>query len=91
MYTDVFGKPLKKEDVAIAVQAVAMHGTVSAIALNRATRLGIGKCVNILRLLEQAKVVSPAENGQRKVILKGFGNHAGALNAALRQLKKGRK
>lgn len=90
-FTDVFGKPLKKDDVAMAVQAVVMNRTISAITLNRASRLGITKCVAILKLLEQAQVVSPAVDGERRVIARGFINHAGALNAALRQLKKSRK
>lgn len=90
-FTDVFGKPLKKEDVAMAVQAVVMNGTINAVTLNRATKLGIGKSANILKLLEQARVVSPAHDGQRMVILRGFNNHASALNAANRQLKKSRR
>lgn len=87
-YTDVFGKPLKKEDVALAVQATVMHSTINAMLLNRSTRLGIIKSANILRLLETAKVVSASNDGNRTVLLK---NHAGALNATFRQLKKGRR
>lgn len=90
LYRDVFGNPLKKDDVAMAVQAIVMNPTITAISLHRATRLGIGKSANILRLLEQAKVVTAAEDGTRQVILKGFNNHSAAINAAFRQLKKGR-
>jgi len=87
-YTDVFGKPLKKNDVALAVQATVNYTTINAMALNRSTRLGIIKSANILRLLENANVVSASKDGNRSVTLR---NHASALNAALRQLKKGRR
>ncbi len=87
-HTDVFGKPLKKEDVALAVQATVMHSQITTILLNRHTRLGIIKSANILRLLEQAKVVSAPKDGNRTVLIR---NQAGALNAALRQINKGRR
>ncbi len=87
-YTDVFGKPLKKDEVALAVQATVQYSIINTMALNRSTRLGIIKSANILRLLESAKVVSAAKDGNRTVTLR---NHAGALNAALRQLKKGKR
>ncbi len=90
-YTDAFGKPLNKDDVRLAVQATVMSSTVSTMSLNRSTRLGMVKVVNILRLLEAANIVSPAKDGKRQVIMRGFNNHAAAVNAALRQLKKGRK
>lgn len=90
-YTDALGKPLKKEDVQLAVQVIAMHSTISAMQLNRAARLGIAKSANILKLLQHANVVGPSENGTRNVIMRGYNSHSMALNAALRQLKKGKR
>lgn len=86
--TDIFNKPISKDDVRLAIQSIIVSGKASTILLNRHTRLGITKCTNILRLLQQAGVVTPAEKGERKVILK---DEVQAVNAALRQLKKGTK
>lgn len=91
-YRDLFGNPLAKQDVSMAVQAAVMTDKISAFTLSRATGLAVGKAGKILRLLEDAKVITPAvnEQGIYRVILKGFNNHAAAVNAAFRQLKKGR-
>lgn len=89
-YRDAFGNPLAKKDVTLAVQAAVMNDSLTTMRLSRSTGLGIGKAKRMLELLEQAKVISAPKDGERKVILKGFNNHAAAVNAALRQLKKGR-
>lgn len=85
-YRDVFGNNLTKKDVTMAVQAAVMTRRLSPISLHRATGLGIGKSNRIYQLLQDANVVGDDQT----VIFKGFNNHAGAVNAALRQLKKGR-
>lgn len=87
-YRDVFGNPLKKDDIRFAVQAMSNNKNTSPVMLNRLTRLGIGKANKILMLFQDAKVVTaPAADGKRVVLLKGDP----AINAALRQLRKGRK
>lgn len=88
MITSRFTKPITKDDLRLAVQSIIVSGGASVTQLNRHTRLGLIKCTNILRLLQKAGVVTAAANGKRSVILK---DEAQALNAALRQFKKGRK
>lgn len=88
MITSRFTKPITKDDLRLAVQSIIVSGGASVTQLNRHTRLGLIKCTNILRLLQKAGVVTAAVNGKRSVILK---DEAQALNAALRQFKKGRK
>lgn len=87
LYTDVMGNKLEKADVMFALQVMGAFKTVTPMALHRPTRWGIGKASNMLTLLSDAGVVTKKnEAGIRSVTLKG----AGAVNAALRQLKKGR-
>ena len=87
-YTDILGKPLAKSDVILAVRYVICRPTITPMLLHRSTHCGIGKSANLLRLLEDAKVLSSkADNGKRSVLLR---TEASALNAALRQLRKGK-
>lgn len=90
-YRDTFGNPLSKKDVSMAVQAAVMSDNISTVKLWRGAGLGIGKAKRILELLQQAKVISAPVDGEHKVILRGLSNYDAAVNAALRQLKKGRK
>ncbi len=87
-YRDVFGNLLSKKDVTLAVQTAVMNETITTMKLSRSTGLGMLKSKKIIQLLEQAKVLSAPKDGTRRVI---FNNEPAALNAALRQLKKGRK
>lgn len=87
-YRDIFKKPITKDDVELAVSIVVTTGKTSAFALNRYMQIGMSKVSRIIGLLEDAGVVSKRVNGERTLILK---NQAGATNAALRQLKKGKK
>lgn len=88
-YTDVMGNPLTVDDVRIAVQAVVKYAKVTPLELHRATRWGTGKASHVLTLLCDAGVISKLDKDRvRTVILR---NDDEALNAALRQLKKGRK
>lgn len=88
-YTDILGKPLEKSDIILAVRYSINRPTITPILLHRSIHCGIGKAANLLRLLEDAKVLSQKlENGKRSVILR---TEASALNAALRQLRKGKK
>lgn len=88
-YTDILGNKLNKSDVILAIQYSVARPTITPMLLHRSTHCGIGKAANLLRLLEDAKVLSEkADNGKRTVILR---TEASALNAALRQLRKGKK
>lgn len=81
--------PLTKYIVATATRAVVRSNKPQSLALMRSTRFGYGKCKLIIALLVDAGVITPTSKitGNRSVILK---NEAAAVNAALRQLKKGR-
>lgn len=88
-YTDIMGNKLTADEVRLAIRLILPHSDISPMALHRATRWGIGKASNMLTLLCHAGVVSKhADNRKRSVILK---QEDTAVNAALRQLKKGRK
>ena len=90
-YTDALHNPIITEDVQLAIQVILYRTdrSISPMGLNRSTRFGIGKASNILTLLCDAGVVSKKyPGGYRMVLLR---NQDQAINAALRQLKKGRK
>lgn len=88
-FTDITGKPLKAEDVAMACRVIAQTGIATPIQINRVAGLGIGRAGRILRLLETAGVVSSKdEDGKRTIILR---SEPMAINAALRALRKGNK
>lgn len=87
-YTDVMGNPLTVADVRIAVRAVIKYEKVSPLELHRATGWGTGKASHMLTLLCDAGAISKlAKDRSRSVLLR---NEDEALNATLRQLKKGR-
>ncbi len=83
-YRDVFGNPLTKVDVKSVTQFVVATGQCSPTLLVRQYKFGYSKAIRLLGVLQDAKVI----NSQRVVILKDID---GAINAALRQLKKGKK
>lgn len=85
-YRDAFGNPLTKQDVTTAVQVAVLNGKISSLSLATLTRLGVSKSARIIELLKDANIVS-ADN---KVMFRGASSQATAINAALRQLNKGR-
>jgi len=82
-YRDLFGKKLSKQDTVQAVIHTVRSGNPNA--MNIARRMGIGffKATRLTRLLVDAGVTTQAG----LVLLK----EDAAVNAALRQLKKGHK
>ena len=88
-YTDAYRRPIKADDVALVTKVVIRTGSASALSVQRYAKLGVQKTTKIIKLLEDAKVLRPAtDTAPRVVILK---NETTAVNAALRQLKKGNK
>lgn len=87
-YTDVFKKPLNKQDVAVAARLMASENSASVSLLTRRLRCGYGKALNIKMLLIDAGVLSMLDGDRQSVILK---DPEQAVNAALRQLRKGNK
>lgn len=82
-YRDLFGKKIGKQDVVQAVIHTVRSGNPAA--MNIARRMGIGyfKATRLVRVLQDAGVTTTTG----AVILK----EDAAVNAALRQLKKGHK
>ena len=89
-YTDVFKKPFTSDDVALAVRTICQaKRRPSSSLLQRRLGWGYGKILHLWELLEDAAVVGPVtSDASRTLYLK---NEATAINAALRQLKKGKK
>lgn len=88
-YTDVLGNEFTRAEVSMAIEVVRFQSKVNPVYLHRPTRWGIGKASNMLTLLGDAGVLSRKhEGGFRSIILRDYDQ---ALNAALRQLKKGRR
>ena len=85
-YVDVFKKPLAKEDVATAARLMVREKNTNTSLLTRRLRWGYGKALNIVMLLMDAGVICPTMNGRRSLLLK---QEDAAVNAALRQLRKG--
>ena len=87
-YRDVFGNPLRKKDVILACQIAVQKGRLTALALHRSTQWGLGKAGRIVKLLQEAGVLAQSgPDGKKTVLLR---TEDAAVNAALRQLKKGR-
>lgn len=87
-YTDVFGKPLTKDDVRLAAIVTVRTGNPYPSNLQRNMKIGYGKAARLVKLLRDAGVTTDLSKTPRTVILK---NEEQAVNAALRQLKKCRK
>lgn len=86
LYTDVFKKPITAEELTLATRLVVKTNSASSFMLQRNMKMGYCKIATILRLLEDAGVVTESFGKPRSVILK---KEATAINAALRQLRKG--
>jgi len=87
-YTDLFNQPLTKEDVRLAVAVTVRTGNPYPSNLQRRMKIGYGKAARLSKLLYDAGVTTDTSKTPRTVILK---SEEQATNAALRQLKKGRK
>lgn len=88
-YRDTFGNPLPKKDVELAAMVAARNATVTPFSLSRAIgHTGIIKARRLLTVLADAKVVKAGKDSTYSRIIN---NDDAAVNAALRQLKKGRK
>lgn len=90
IYLDAFNKPITQADVRTAVVVILQKKQADAFMLTRSIKgFGPAKANTVIRLLEDAQVISEQFGGQsipRTILLK---NEDAAINAALRQLKKG--
>lgn len=90
IYTDAFKKPITQADVRTAVVIILQKKQADAFMLTRSIKgFGPAKASTVIRLLEDAQVISEQFNSDttpRVILLK---NEDAAINAALRQLKKG--
>lgn len=87
-YRDIFGIPLTKQDAVQAVIAAVRTNNPYPANIQRQMRIGYGKALRLTKLLADAGVITPSTSNPRTVILK---NEEQAVNATLRQLKKGKK
>lgn len=87
-YTDALKKPLDKHEVAAVVRQMVTENRPTTTFITRRFRMGFGKALAIMMLLDDAGVISPMMRGKRTIILKDVDS---AINAALRQLKRGKK
>jgi len=87
-YRDMFGNPLTKNQVALAAQFAVTRPSVSSMSISRATGTGIGKASRIAQVLVHAGVIGQKKETGHVTILR---SPDAAVNAALRQLKKGKK
>lgn len=87
-YRDIFGNPLYKIDVEAATRLIVTNRKASPLVFQRSLGFGAGKSKRIIGLLEDAGVINRSDKVLRTVLLP---NADQAVNAALRQLKKGKK
>lgn len=87
-YTDALKKPLDKHEVAAVVRLMIAANRPSTSFVTRRFGMGFGKAFAIIMLLDDAGVISPMMRGKRTIILKDVDT---AINAALRQLKRGKQ
>ena len=86
-YRDLFGKKLSKQDVVQAVIYTVRNHAPYPQRLARLMGIGYFKANRLAQLLADANVTTPMGSANRKVLL----SEDAAVNAALRQLKKGKK
>lgn len=87
-YTALLKKPLTKAEVRQAVAVTLSTGYVDAVVLSRKLQIGFGKASKLAKLMYDAGIIVDSTMRGTVVILKG---EPQALNAAYRQLNKGRK
>lgn len=89
-YVDVQGKKLLKNEVAAVIREMQKARRTGPTFVQRRFGMGYGKAMRIVELLEDAGVLSlygPSDR-PRVMLLK---TEDAAINAALRQLKRGKK
>lgn len=87
--TQLFAPKLTKSDVELAVAAVIESDRPTMFYVTRRLGWGVNKASRALKLLESAGVITKAGDANgRRIILK---SQAAATNAALRQLKRGKR
>lgn len=84
----LFNPKLDKHEVAAVVRAMVIEKRPSTSFITRRFGFGYRKALKIMMLLDDAGVVGPLMRGRRTIILKDVD---AAINAALRQFKKGKK
>lgn len=84
----IFGKPITKAEVRAAVQVTLQTGNPDTFNLARQLNMGWHKASKLSKLMYDAGIVVDSTMRGTVVILKG---EAQALNAAYRQLRKGKK
>jgi len=86
-YTALIKKPLTKAEVRQAVLITISTGYVDAVILRRKMQIGFGKADKLAKLMYSAGIIVDSTMRGTVVILKG---EPQALNAAYRQLRKGK-
>lgn len=81
-------KPLTKNEVRQAVAVTLSTGYVDAVILSRRLQIGFGRADKLAKLMYSAGIIVDSTMRGTVVILKG---EAQALNAAYRELNKGKK
>lgn len=87
-YKSLIKKPLTKTEVRQAVMVTLKTGYADAVILSRRLQIGFGKADQLAKLMYKAGIIVDSTMRGTVVILK---DEAQATNAALRQLKKGKK
>lgn len=87
-YKALIKKPLTKAEVRQAVLITISTGYVDAVTLSRKMQIGFGKADQLAKLVYAAGIIVDSTMRGTVVILKG---EAQALNAAYRELNKGKK
>lgn len=85
-YVDLFKKPLTKDEVRTATQITVRTGYADAIVISRQMNVGYMKATKLAQLMYDAGVIVDGTMRGTVVLLK---NEDTAINAALRQLRKG--
>ena len=88
-YVDIQGNKLDKYEVSAVIRAMQQAKRTAPTFLQRRFGMGSGKAMRIVELLEDAGVLSLMGSGSRPRIFL-LKTEDAAINAALRQLKKGR-
>lgn len=87
-HTAIFKKPLTKAEVRQAVLITIQTGYVDAVILSHKMKVGFAKADQLAKLMYSSGILVDSTMRGTVVILK---NEAQALNAAYRQLNKGKK
>jgi hypothetical protein len=87
-YKALLQKPLTKNEVRQAVLITINSGYADAISFSRKMQIGFGKADKLAKLMYAAGIIVDSTMRGTVVILK---NEPQALNAAYRQLNKGKK